>query len=37
MKFYEIRDFHPKYPGRNKVLAYTGTVLFRHKGKEFCY
>jgi hypothetical protein len=37
MKFYEIRDFHPKYPGRNKVLAYTGTVLFRHKGKVFCY
>ncbi len=37
MVFYEIREVNPNYPGRDKILAYTGIVLFRYKGKLLTY
>ena len=37
MVFYEIREVNPNYPGRDKILAYKGIVLFRYKGKLLCY
>jgi hypothetical protein len=37
MKFYEVRHYDTNYPGRDKILAYKGTVLFRFNGKLLCY
>ena len=37
MKFYEVRHYNATYPGRDKILAYKGIVLFRYKGKLLCY
>jgi hypothetical protein len=37
MKFYEVRHYDANYPGRDKILAYTGIVLFRYKGKLLTY
>ena len=37
MKFYEVRHYNANYPGRDKILAYKGIVLFRYKGKLLCY
>ena len=37
MVFYEIREYSSKYPGRTKILAYKGIILFRYKGKLLTY
>ena len=37
MKFYEVRHYNANYPGRDKILAYKGIVLFKYKGKLLCY
>jgi hypothetical protein len=37
MIFYEIREYNSNYPGRTKILAYKGIILFRYKGKLLTY
>ena len=37
MIFYEIREYNSNYPGRTKILAYKGIILFRYKGRLLTY